>query len=119
MHYEDIKTGENYQQLKKLIEPLYRYDDYYGEYDEEEAKNILKEFFRNLRNIKPDNFLDLGPRRDYYSFYINLLPVRDALQNGQYAIACHEIATLNHNELMLQKRIYRELMKLYKKFLRK
>lgn len=119
MYYEDIKNGENYQQLKKLIEPLYRYDDYYGEYDKEEAKNILKEFFMRLRDIKPDNFLDLGPRRDYYSFYINLLPVWKALQNQQYAIACHEIATLNHYEPMLQKRIYRELMKLYKKFLRR
>ncbi len=118
MYYEDRYARANYQQLKKLIEPLYRYDDYYGEYDEEEAKNILKGFFMHLSDIEPDDFLDLGARRDYYSFYINLLPVWKALRNQQYAIACHEIATLNHYEPMLQKRIYGALMGLYKKFLR-
>ena len=105
------------KQLEKAIEPLHEFEGYWGVFDEEKAKSTLIKFFWDLSEIKTDKFLDIGHRNSYYSFYINLIPVMKALDNGQYALACHEILTLHHNERILQHRVYAGLMFLYRKYL--
>lgn len=109
---------KKYRQLEAAIEPLKLFEGIFSEHDEKQAKSALTDFFERLRGISPDKTLDLGSRHNYYSFYINLLPVMEALKDNHYAKACHEIITLNYYEPILQMRIYKGLMFLQSEFLR-
>lgn len=116
----NVKSGmrKKYKQLETAIEPLKLFEGIFSEHDEKQAKCALTDFFEKLRDISPDKTLDLGRRHSYYSFYINLLPVMEALKDKHYARACHEIITLNYYEPILQMRIYKGLMFLQNEFLR-
>lgn len=95
------------------------YDDYFQSYDEQAAKQALINFFQMLRTVKPDKnkFIRNTFCRNYYSFYMNVIPIMQALKEKRYANACNEILTLNHNYHILQKRIYSALLYLYDKYL--
>lgn len=113
-----MNIKKRYEQLALIIKPLEEFDDYFSQYDEDEAKQALINFFAKFKNIEPDKYLDMENRLyDYYSFYINVLLVRNKIKNGQFAKACNELLSLYHYEFMLQKRIYSALIELYNTYL--
>lgn len=87
--------------------------------DEEAAKEDLFGFFDMMKQCRPDNYLNTGGRRGYYSFLINLLPLQQALANGKFALACHELQTLAAYEPIFQERIYYNLWLLHEKYIKK
>lgn len=111
------RNGLNYRKLDQIIEPLEKFDNYYGVYDEDEAKWTLIEFFQKLQKIKPSKDFFVGERGEYYLSFVNILLMRDALSKGKYAWGCHELLTLIFYEPILQKRIYNSLMLLYQQYL--
>lgn len=108
----------HYIQLERILFPMC--DEFvpaaYGEAcDEILAKEILRDFFAVLCAAAPDKELEM-PRDNYYSFLLNMIPMRNALKQKKYALACHELATLFHYEAVLQERIYYNLIDLYQKY---
>lgn len=83
--------------------------------DEVHAKEVLLKFFAVLMRSTPDKELEM-PRDQYYSFLLNMRPMRNALKQKKFALACHELATLFHYEAVLQERIYYNLISLYKRY---
>lgn len=111
-----MKSNNSYKKLRIAIEPLSAYHNYFAEYDEVKAKSVLMNFFSELKNLVPEKRIILRRKR-YYSYYINLLPIMQALENKKYSKACHEIYTLDYYESILQMRVYNSLMLLLHKYL--
>lgn len=104
------------KELGSVIEPLEAYHNYFIDYDEVKAKRILTKFYFELKNFTPEKQIIIK-RHSYYSFYINLLLIMQALEKKKYSEACHEICTLNYYESILQKRVYNSLMRLLHNYL--
>ncbi len=89
--------------------------------DEEAGKTALIEFFAEYQKIKPYKKLDVrgmvGRIGGYYSFYIRLLLVKNALDDKRYIKACDEIISLDHFDSIAYERVYLSLMFLYRKYL--
>ena len=114
------KNRRAYDKIERLITPLTEFN-IFDKCDESEAKRALIAFFTEYMKMKPCKYVmpknSLCSKNSYYSFYRNLIPVMCALQNNEYAKACNEIVTLEHNEFILQKRIYIAMRLLYQKYL--
>lgn len=84
--------------------------------DELRAYNILKDFYIGLSKIKPDKKLVIFGKRiySYSSYLINTIPFYMAVRKGRYVLACHELLTINAYEDILQKRVYSNLMLVYR-----
>ena len=111
-----------YRKLRNNAERLGEYIGaaYGEECDEDAARDELISFFKVFQKCGPDRKLFVsGMTGEYYSFFIRLLPVKKALVNGQYALACHELKTLFDNEPILQERIYYPLCSLYEKHIKR
>lgn len=114
MSVSKIVVKLNYLKLQKIISG---WNDYSGAAlgkpcDEYSAKASLKKFFITLKRCSPDKKVDLGTRTGYYSFLINFIPLKRAIENKQYALACHELETLMAYEPVLQERIYYNLIRI-------
>lgn len=114
MPFSKLFVKLNYRKLKKII---LEWGDYSGAIwnkscNEDAAQNGLKRFFNALERCSPDKKLDLGTRTGYYSFLINFIPLKRAIENKQYALACHELETLMAYEPVLQERIYYNLIRI-------
>lgn len=115
-----ISRKTKYLRLDKALDECREFDNWFAQFDDADnirAKTALTEFFKEYLKISPDRRLDLGSRQDYYMFYVNLLPVREALEERNYPHACHELLTLFHYEPILQNRVYVCLEKLYHEYL--
>lgn len=115
--YSSRKERKQYELLSEAICPCKNFSYFDEVYDEDGAKKALIGFFQNLEKIKPSKILNTGFREEYYSFFINLMLFYDALSNGKYCIACHELLSLYHYEPILQERIYYNLLLLYREYL--
>lgn len=118
MLIKDWRHGRKYCRLQKVLKQWRNYSGaIFGEqYNEEEARADLTLFFEKLLHCRPDKKY-CAFRTGYYSFLINFLPLEMALDEGKYALACHELETLFAYEPVLQERIYFNLLRLYKKYL--
>ncbi len=103
------------KRLSIVLKRCEEFDSLYAQHDEEKAKSTLVDFFAALLKEKPDKRLKIG--RSYYSFYFNLLPLRRALSERKYALACHELLTLCAYEPYMQHRIYVCLAGIYRDYL--
>lgn len=112
----DKMENKSVKKLQSAIEPLKVYHNYFADYDELKAKSLLMNFYSELKDIAPESQVILRRKR-YYSFYINLFLVMQALENKEYSKACHEICTLDYYESILQMRVYNSLMLLLQKYL--
>lgn len=103
------------QELTLALEPYERSNFGSKESDkvEGEAKRALQEFFSKFKEISPDKV----HKEDRHFYMVNLMLFADALRKRQYAYACNELRTLNHNSEMLQQRVYFNLLMLYNKHL--
>lgn len=73
-----ISRTNKYLRLDKALEECRKFDNWFTQYDDADnirAKTALTEFFKVYLKTSPDRRLDLGGRRGYYMFYINLLPI--------------------------------------------
>lgn len=104
------------KELGSVIEPLEAYHNYFIDYDEVKAKRVLTKFYFELKGFTPEKKIIIK-RHSYYSFYINLLLIMQALEKKKYSEACHEICTLNYYESILQRRVYNSLMRLLHNYL--
>lgn len=115
-----ISRKTKYQLLDKALDECRKFDNWFVQYDGADnirAKKALTEFFKVFLKMSPDRRLDLGGRRDYYMFYVDLLPIREALKEHNYPHVCHELVTIFHYEPISQNRIYVCLEKLYHEYL--
>ena len=112
-----MNADKSYKQIEKLLVECKKYDRLDTLHDESAAREALIHFFEGFIKIKPDKVLKIQRCGSYYSFYINLIPLRNALSESRYSLACHELITLAFYEPILQKRIYICLIMLYREFL--
>lgn len=112
----DKMKNKSIKKLQLAIEPLKVYHNYFADYDEVKEKSVLMNFYSELKDIVPEKQVILR-RKKYYSFYINLFLVMQALEKKKYSKACHEICTLDYYESILQMRVYNSLMLLLQKYL--
>lgn len=103
------------KRLSVVLKGCEEFDRLNAPHDEEKAKSALIDFFDVLLTEKPDRKLKIG--RSYYSFYLNLMPLRQALIEKKYALACHELLTLCAYEPYMQHRIYSCLAGIYRDYL--
>lgn len=115
---KDWRYGRKYLRLQKILGQWGNYSGAaFGEpCDENAARLDLILFFENLLRCRPDRKY-CSFRTGYYSFLINFIPLERALNEGKYALACHELETLFAHEPILQERIYFNLLRLYRKYL--
>ncbi len=116
MKLKKIKNQRKYKKLYKYIKPIIEYN-HSNNKNEDAAKKLLYEFFKHLEKIKPSKELNLSRIYSYYSFFINLIPLRQELIKNNYSDACHELITLYEYEPILQNRIYQSLLLLNKEYL--
>lgn len=108
------------QKLNGYVEGLKEYNcvlcDPLGRYDNEKARKDLECFFKHFIKLSPDRKYDSGKTRNHYSYCTTLLKMKLCLINKKYPEFCHELITLHHCENLLQKRIYFNVVNLYKKY---
>ena len=80
------------------------------------AKEVLTDFFAVLCEAAPEKELEIPSGGNYYSFLVNMIPMRNALKQKKYALACHELSSLFYHDGVLQERIYYNLIDLYQKY---
>lgn len=112
------QAGRRYAKVQALMRGLEPFEEsnFGGVVSEDKnkrAKEALQEFFEKFIVIKPDKKF----REDMNFYLVNMMLFADALRQGQFAIACNELRTLNHNSEVLQQRIYLNLIALYNKYL--
>lgn len=108
--------------LRELIEPLEKFQGWDIERDEHEevaAKAALKQFFTEFKKATPHEHIEFKHAGGwgYYSYFLSVVPIWEALMKGKYCMACHELITVYAYEQLLQKRVYNALMYLERKFL--
>lgn len=120
---EKLKNRERaevyYRQMQRILFPAsYEFiSAAYGKAcNEILAKEVLADFFAVLCEAAPEKELEIPSGGTYYSFLVNMMPMRNALKQKKYALACHELASLFHHEGVLQERIYYNLIDLYQKY---
>lgn len=91
-------------------------DDYINELEKNCDKSAVENFFKKLMRLSPNKKYNLGIRQNHYSFMFQILPLRESLIQKDYAKFTHELVTLHHYENILQKRIYHNLIYLYKSY---
>ncbi len=107
------------KRLNSIIVKLQKFDLYSPENNNVEAEKAVREFFEEFMRIKPDEKFHLGARKNYFSYMIQMLCLKEALENEDYQAFCHELLTIHHYEMILQKRIYYNLVYLYDTYLKK
>ena len=112
------KNERSYQELAELLKPLAKYHVLNAAMSEAEAKRLLTAFMQEFRKLCPDKNYYIGNRESDSSYLINLIPIEEALRKHEYALACHELLTLDAYEPILQTRIRSNLIALYKSFLK-
>lgn len=115
-----LSRTAKYRRLKQALNVCEEYDDWsnrHHEPDSVKAKSVLIDFFKVYLNMSPDKRFDFGCRGGYYSFYIDMLSLREALEEHNYPRACNELISLCFYEPSLQNRIYVCLKKLYHEYL--
>jgi hypothetical protein len=112
-----MTTGKKYKIIDRIIADCKAFETPDETSDESAARTALMNFFGNYAKLVPDRNLKLVRYNSYFSFYINLIPLKTALEVGQYAVACRELLMLNRYELIMQERIYNGLVWLYNKYL--
>lgn len=110
-----IDNRKQKRRLSAVLKACEEFDSPFVTHNEDKAKSALVDFFSVLLKEKPDKKLKIS--RSYYSFYFNLLPLRRALSEKKYALACHELLTLCAYEPYMQYRIYTCLLGLYRDYL--
>lgn len=116
IYTNQIDSRRQKRRLSAVLKGCEKFDNYYSPRAEnEKARAALVDFFVTLLKEKPDRKPKIN--RSYYSFYINLLPLRQALIEKKYALACHELLTLCAYEPYMQHRIYACLAGLYRDYL--
>ena len=78
------------------------------------ALQMLKDFLTAYKNVKPDKHLEFN--RNYLAYIRNLFLIRNALHEGDYGTACHELETLAYYHGLYQVRIYVNLKKLLEEY---
>ena len=112
------KMPSRQEKLNFIIAELQEFDLYSSENNNVEAEKAVIEFFEKFMQIEPDENLHLGARKNYFSYMIQMLCLKKALEHKNYQAFCHELLTIHHYEQILQKRIYYNLIYLYNAYLR-
>lgn len=118
-----FQKSRQYQKLEKAIAPCTRFEHTQDALlSETEAKRTLLSFFSIYATLSPETKApDPGkeqlPRMGYYTVFLRILPIFNALCYGHYREACRELYSLYSYEDLLQNRVYTALMLLYHKFL--
>ena len=104
------------KRLSVVLKECVKFDALDVQHDEDKAKSALIDFFETFLREKPDKKLKIG--WSYYSYFMRLMPLRQAIIDKQYSLACHELLDLCAFEPYLQKRIYVCLDEIYRHYLK-
>jgi hypothetical protein len=99
--------------MEKLYSILRPYDNWYNDEGEEknlEAKKVLKDFYQELKKLKPSRKYEKNMLHLSYIPY--LVRIKKALNEKKYMRACNELVSLMHYEPFLQGRIYYNILNL-------
>ena len=80
--------------------------------DQELALRLLKRFYEEYRNAKPDKYLEVYCYELHSRYLLNLFNIRNSLYEHDYGTACHELETLAACNNIYQIRIHANLVKL-------
>ena len=113
------RTEAYYRQMQRILFPAsceFIPAAFGKDCNEIQAKEVLADFFAVLCEAAPEKELEIPSGATYYSFLVNMIPIRNALKQRKYALACHELASLFYHDGVLQERIYYNLIDLYQKY---
>lgn len=102
--------------MDKFYSILGPYDNWYNNEGEEknlEAKKALKDFYLELKKLKP--YRRYEKNMLHLSYIPYLVRIKKALDEKRYMRACNELISLMHYEPFLQGRIYYNILKLLEK----
>ena len=102
-----------HKKLESIIAPCcgYPFEEKYSDDMNKQAETAVKGFFNAYKKIKPQSDkLFGGLHGSYYSFLFRVFPFQKALESKNYALACHELETINAYEDILQENIYNMLI---------
>lgn len=102
------------EKLYSILDPYINWWNDEGEEKNLEAKNALKEFYTELKKLKPSEKYE---RRDmlHMSYIFHLVKIKKALDERKYMRACNELISLIHYEPFMQGRIYYNVLNLLEK----
>ncbi|MGB9841016.1 hypothetical protein [Thermovenabulum sp.] len=101
--------------MEKLYSILGNYDSWYNDGEEKnlEAEKALKDFYNELKKLKPSRKYEKNMLHLSYIPY--LVRIKKALDEKRYMRVCNEIVSLMHYEPFLQGRIYYNVLNLLEK----
>ncbi len=102
--------------MEKLYSILKPYDNWYNDKGDEknlEAKKALKDFYQELKKLKPS--IKYEKNVQHLSYIPYLIRIKKALDGKKYMRACNELISLMHYEPFFQGRIYYNTLNLLEK----
>ncbi len=101
------------KELNTILKP---YDNWFNDQGEEinqQAKEALHVFYRELLKYKPSKRYEKRKNISFHTMYIiGLVAAKKAFMEGKYMRVCNELRSLMHYEDFFQGRIYYNVLNL-------
>lgn len=108
------------EELSKIVLPYNNWENNEGEEKNQEAKNALHRFYREIGKYKGENrFYECRSSQNamHTSYLRYLLEIREGLRNRMYMSACNGVESILYYEPFFQGRIYYNVLKLLEHYI--